>query len=230
MSTLTGPCDEKLTLSRPKFIIIENDSGTSVAEGRLESEGSGANTSVATLKSLAVGVLLGATLMYSRRYVTYNNEYGTRDAGAEIDAIRSIAELKAWLQGFWGRADELEDDQEFRNYIQHQLNENFVDFSRSLKSLSSLSERDVPLGAVAQILVDSSELADIAQRPLLANSVESFLDSQSPLLIDAAARSLSPSRLRYVHAAKKLKTAAEHTKFRYLRRKLLAVHDQLIGG
>lgn len=233
MSSSTEKTSFNVSASHPSKLIVDGDVATYDYFNELSTEGTGANTSFiassSKFKSLLASAILGANFFYSNKNISDLYESETQNVAGEVGSTRYIAELKSWLKKIYKSSENLSYNDEFIGYVRYQLDNNFNEFVRALKKLSIDTDKYVPDEAVAQLLIDSSELAEIEKRTFLGNSIENYLSSESRILIDAAAKSLAPSRLSYVHAAEKIGDIAEKTKYRYLKRKLKAIHEQLIG-
>jgi len=145
----------------------------------------------------------------------------------EMPSSGLSAQVKSWLQKFWQYNGSSEEESEIRQYARRQVQSNLPEFSAVLRQIALSSAKGVPVSAVAQLLIDAADFADGSQSHLLGHSIEQYLDLDSPELVDAAARSLSPSRLSYFHAASRLRRAAGKTNLKFLRRKLNSISDQL---
>lgn len=193
-----------------------------------------ASTRNSIVRRFALGCALGVSnvmpivmpigLGSGARYVS-----GSTGANSQLESpvIGYITELRAWLQRFWHVSNFGDHDKEITSYVHRQMSKDFPSYSRALKSLAVSGRKDVPTEAVAQILIDSADFADADQAIMLGASIEQYLDSDVPLLVDAAAKSLAPGRLGYNHAARRMQRAADNTRFKYLRKKLTRVSQQL---
>jgi hypothetical protein len=173
----------------------------------------------------AVGVSEAFVDRANIRHLSLNDPHST----LRSSVFGFVTELQSWLGKYNDVEINHDIEKEIASYAEWQMLTNFPRYNRAIKEISGMRKEDVPLEAVAQLLISSSDAASGLNSFLLGSSIESYLDAQYPILIDAAAKSLSKSRLDYSHAAKRMKRAASRTNYKYLKKQLTKISDQLSG-
>jgi hypothetical protein len=153
----------------------------------------------------------------------------TSEVPEQVALLSRLAELKAWLEGFDGIDVHEEGAVKIEKFAAWQMENNFSNFSRSIQELAPIAA-DTQVDALAQLLIASSDHAHSQRAFLLGASIEPYLENNEPLLIDAAAKALSRSRLDFKHAAKRIASIGKKTRYRYLKRQLEKVARQLGEG
>ncbi len=218
---------EKKTTPR-NFFALENSTAINCDNDWL------GEISAATSKSVVRNAALACFLGFSdgmplARNISTESLIASVESRAIATFAGFVAELRSWLESLGDSEFGPDVENEITSYATWQISNNFTHFSRAIKQLSLMPPNDLPDEAMAQLLISSADASNALQSTILGSSIESYLDTGCPLLVDAAAKSLSQSRLGYSHAAKRMMRVASRTEYKYLKKQLYRISEQLSG-